>query len=226
VSVSGTVTDYRTYLLGSGLFLTTTPKQVPDVIADAVDIATDLDGYPGSSTFDVKDGTATGSADLWVPTDSYAEAMSRLSKLGDVERTVQNSRDVTASRADLAAQIRADAARLREFERRADDPDNPQLEALRNQLELRQQRLRDIDRRVEMTLVNLKVRGVEPEPEVRERWTIDWALHESGELIGRMAAAIILIAGALLLPAAIALVGWLGWRVRRRRLRDRALDDD
>lgn len=224
-SVSATITDYRRYLLGSGLFLTTAPKQVPEVIADATKIARDLDGYPGSSTFDVERGKASGSADLWVPTDRYADAIARLSRLGEVERTVQNSRDITASRADLAGQIRDDAARIRDFERRGAKDDDPQLKALRNQLELRQQRLADIDRRVEMTLINLRVRGVEPAPKVYERWTIDWALHESGELLGRMAAALILIGATALVPGAIALVAWVAWRIGRRRLRERAPDE-
>jgi hypothetical protein len=225
-SVSATITDYRRYLLGSGLFLTTTLKQVPDVIADSTNVARKLGGYPGSSTFDVEDGEASGSADLWVPTDRYADAIARLSKLGDVERTVQHSRDITASRADLAGQIRDDAARVRDMERAGAPDDDPQLQALRNQLELRRQRLADVDRRVEMTLINLRVRGVTPKPKVYERWTIDWAVHEGGDLVGRMGAALILLGAALLLPGSIALVAWIAWRANRRRLRGRALDDD
>lgn len=224
-AVSGTVTDYRRYILGSGLFLTAAPKRIPDVVARAVEVADDLGGYPGSSSFDVNGKAATGSADIWIPTDRFAEAMSRLSKLGTVERTTQASRDITASRAGLVDEISRDRALLREIDQRGSSANDPQREAIQNQLELRQQRLANLDRRVEMTLINVKVRGVAPKPKVYERWSIPWALDTAGDIIGRIAALLVVAAAVLLLPAVIAGAAWAGWLARRRRQRRRTLDD-
>lgn len=224
-TVSGAVTDYRRHILGSGVFLVVEPKQVPDVVADAVRIAEDLGGYPGSSTFDVEGDAATGSADIWVPTDRYADAMARLSKLGRVERTTQASRDVTASRADLVVEIRENRRLLSEYDRRSDGQPNPQRDAIATQLELRRQRLADLDKRIQMTLVNVRVTGEHTPAKPPERWSIAWAIDEAGDIVGTIFAALIVAVAALLLPGVIAGAAWFAWRMRRRRLRDRTLDD-
>lgn len=226
-AVSGTVTDFRRHLLGSGMFLEVDPKQVPDVVADAIDVARDLDGYEGASSFDVEEAHATGSADLWVPTPSYAVAVARLSKLGRVDRITQASRDITGTRADLVAQIREDAVHVRSLGQSS----NPsaaslaQRDALRTQLELRRQRLADLDRRVDMTLINVRVTGVHTTAKPPARWTVDWAVDTSRGLVQRTAAILIVTVAVLLVPALLFGIVWLLVRLHRRRWRRRTLDD-
>jgi hypothetical protein len=227
-TASATVQDFRRYLLGSGLFLRVEPTDVPDVIARATHVATDLGGYPGSSTFDVKSSSATGSADLWVPTKRYPDAVARLSKLGHVERITEQSRDVTASHADLAEQIREDARQLAMYDAHRDDLDTygrQQREALANQLDLRRQRIANLEKREELTLIDVKVRGVHT-PHVYHRWTLDWATHESRLLLGRIGALLLVAAAVLALPALLLLAGWVAFAARRRSRRRSVLDDD
>lgn len=227
-AVSGSIADYRRHILGSGMFLKVEPDAVPQVVADAVAIARDFDGYPGSSSYDVEGDEATGSADLWVPTDRYADALARLSRLGEVERTTQQSRDVTASRAGLVDQIARDRERLRQIDQHGDrQPDsNAQREAIANQLELRRQRLANIDRRIEMSLINVKVRGVDTPQRPAERWSIRWAVETAGDLLRATAALLIVGAGVLFVPALLVAGWWFARAARRRRVRSRTLDDE
>jgi hypothetical protein len=231
-SVSATVTDPRTYLLGSGVFLTVAPDEVPDVIADATAVARELGGYPGSSTFDVRDSRATGSADLWVPTDRFADAMARLTGLGAVERVTQSSRDISGSRAALVQQIAADRQLLERIDEAGpyDSDDDERFTqtraAVESQLTLRRQRLANLDKRVDMTLINLRVAGKDTPPVPPKRWSLEWALDEAAHIVRATTSVVIIGLATLLVPVGLIALGWFVVATARRRRRDAALDDE
>jgi hypothetical protein len=226
VNLSGEIVDYRMHILGRGIVLTAPHRDVPGIVARAANIADEHEGYVGSSSYDVREGSATGSIDVWVVTERVPEATEQLSELGTVVRTVEQSRDITASRADLVAQVRNDVETLASMRRSGgtDNASQQQIAALQALVDLRRQRLANLDRRVEMTLINLRIVGKEPVVEAAEPWSTRWALDIAGRVLQRTLATSI-IAGAALLP--VALVGallalFVGWR--RRKLRERALD--
>lgn len=229
--VSSTITDFRRYVLGSGLFLEVERAAVPDVVAGAVAIADELGGYAGSSSYDVGEGSASGSVDLWVPAGEHARAVARLARLGEVTRIVEDREDHTASRNDLVRQVARDRERLRQArantspECEENDYCRGQREAIANQLQLREQRLANLDRRIDLSLINLKVEGVDRTVPAPKRWTVGWATDRAGELVERAAAVAIIGAAVLVVPLALLAIGAGLARARRRRDRDGVLDE-
>jgi hypothetical protein len=227
-AVSATVTDYRRYLLGSGLFLEVEPRDVPDVIADAVKLADELGGYAGSSSYDVEKSKASGSVDVWVPAAAYTEAVAKLSKLGTVERIVEHKRDKTAPRNTQVRELGEYRDMLRRLEANVkqapSDYGTQQVEALERQVAQREQALRNLDKRISMALISVKVDGVH-HPRTYERWTVDWAWHEARQLLERIGALAILVLAVVFLPLLIVVPAVLLLRRRNRRARERLLDE-
>jgi hypothetical protein len=225
-SASKVAAPDRQHILGAGIFVTVEPKRVPDVVAKSTKVAQSLGGYVGDSSYNVTDGTATGTAELWVPTSKNAIAMARLARLGTVERTTQGSRDVTDARATDEQQLAATQEQLRQLGPKASQA---QRDALEQQIAAQQARLDNLDARIAMSHISFHVTGAHHAPTAdkpAEPWTIQWAWDRTGDILSHLAAAAILVAAVLFAPLIAAILLWLGFAARRRRQRERTLDDE
>lgn len=215
----------RQHILGVGMFLEVEPKQVPDVVAKSTKVAESLGGYVADSSYNVTGELATGTAELWVPTKQNAVAMARLARLGTVIRTTQGSDDVTDARAEDERQIAATKDELRKLGSKAT---KAQRDALQARLDAQQRQLDNLDKRIAMSRITFNVNGVVPEEKIdepAEPWTIEWAWDKTGDIFRHLAAGAIVFGAVLLIPVILISAIWFTVATRRRRQRERTLDD-
>ena len=199
-------------------------KTLSQRFASANDVAELLGGFIESS--DASRGLAT--ITMRVPSDRFAEALSKLGALGRVTDRSERGDDVTAQFTDLDARIRNLAAQegvLQDLMRQARNiPDTitvqQQLSAVRQEIEqlTGQRNLLDNQASYATIALTLHTAGAVPVPATAtHRNSIAQAWHDAVGVAVAIVGGTIVVLGALVPLAILALLVALGWMVVRRR---------
>jgi hypothetical protein len=216
------------------LTLTTAPADVQDVADGVIQTAAALNGYVETSQISSSDEGGGASLRLRVPSARLDDAIARLSDLAHVGSLTRASTDITAPVASVSARLsdaRAErSALLRALGKASTDRE---IASLRERLRLNRSQIAAIEgelaglrRRANLATVDVTVQGTGPKAGggTGGAWTPKDALHDALRVL-EVAAGVILVAGAVLVPLALlAAVGAVASRGRRRRRRDAALD--
>ena len=199
-------------------------KSLSQRFASANDIAELLGGFIESS--DESRGLAT--ITMRVPAGRFVEALSKLGALGRVTDRSERGDDVTAQFTDLDARIRnlvAQEGVLQDLMRQARNiPDTitvqQQLSGIRQEIEqlTGQRNLLDNQASYASIALTLQVAGAAPAPtRATDRSTIAQAWHDAVGVALAIVAGTIVVLGAVVPLAILALLLALGWMVVRRR---------
>lgn len=166
---------------------------------------------------------------LRVPEEDLNEAIERVRELGEEERVAMSALDVTEQAQDLQARLRnlrqLEERLLRLLEQRTGDLEEVlaverELARVRSEIETREMRLQDIERRVAFATLHLELH--EPFP-LRDRPSdgilarLGRAFLQAGENLLDMVAGLIAALGYVVpLGVVVALIWWLVRRWRRR----------
>jgi hypothetical protein len=216
------------------LTLTAAPADVQDVADGVIRTAAALDGYVETSQISSGDQGGGASLRLRIPSARLDEAIARLSELAHVGSLTRASTDITAPVASVTARLgdaRAERTALLRALGKATTAG--EIASLRERLRLNRSQIAALEgelaglrRRANMATVDVTVQGTGPKAGggTGGAWTPKDALHDALRVL-EVAAGVILVAGAALVPLALlAALGALAARGRRRRRRDAALD--
>ena len=185
------------------------------------------------SQVDAAPGGGTATFALRIPTARLTDALKRFGALADVARISQASEDITASvvsARDRLADARAERKALLRSLGRATTPGSiaslrariagNRAEIARAESDGRRLRARTDRARIDVTL---SARGAAVDPDAGGSWGPGDAARDAGRVLELLAGGV-LVAGAVLLPLALAVgAATLGTRQLRRRRRDGAL---
>jgi hypothetical protein len=201
-------------------------KAIGTRLGDAEGLAATMGGYVVRS----ESGAGFASITLRVPVDRYDEALRRLGAMGKVSAGTQSGTDRTAEGVDREARIRnlrAQEATLQDIMRQARTvPDTitvqQQLAAVQEQIEqlVSQQQLLDGETSFATISVSFTPTGVVPVRQPAGGGTaLGDAWRDGVDALVAVVGGMIVVAGAVLPFAVLALVGLLLWRGLRRRPR-------
>jgi hypothetical protein len=218
------------------LALSTEPSELRDVADRVLEVTDRHRGFVVNSSVSTGDpgsrGAETGRAsfELKIPARELQPALAELSDLAHVSSRTDGTVDITNRFNSARSRIeRATEERDRLLRKLANaDTFNErrairqQIEIVEDELEAAQEALGDARQRVKLVPVTVTVTA-EGEPEDGE-WGIGDAIDDAGKVL-TVAAGILLVSGAVLLPLAllVALLA-LAWRATLRLRRERALD--
>jgi hypothetical protein len=216
----------------AALVLAARPADVDDVADGVIGVTDSVHGFVARSS--VTSGHEA-TFELRIPSAQLPRALSDLSRLAHVRERTQATEDITSvvvSARDRLENARAERRSLLRRLARADT--DARAAALRA-------RLREVSRQIAAAKASLaraqnRARFATVEVEVvadrsaagpgggSGAWTPGDALHDAGRIL-ELAAGVVLVAGAALLPVAlVALLAWLAGRRAVRRRREAALD--
>jgi hypothetical protein len=218
------------------LTLTAAPDDVQDTADGVVRETQASGGYVQRSDVHVKSGGGDASFTLRIPSARLDDTLHRLSKLAHVGALNQSATDITAqtaSAADRLSDARATRqAILRALGKATTAREIASLKARladnRDEIAAREGELDTQRRRADLATVSVTIEGTraaaKEEHDSGGAWSPGDAAHDAGRVLA-VAVGVALIALAVLLPFAIlALLGWFGANVIRRRRREAALD--
>ena len=227
--------DERKVVRTADLTLATEPEDVREVSDGVNEVTNRYRGIVVSSSVQSGDSDRAALSSqfrLRIPAGELQAALADLSELAHVQSRTESTEDITGQ--FLSAQERIEEleaeregllTRLADAEtEEAADVLRRQVDAVNSQLQATRAELEEDRQRVSLVPVTVTVVAEEGAGDDGD-WSISDALEDAGEVLS-MAAGVIVIAGAVLLP--LALVGLLValiLRTRTNRARDRALDE-
>ena len=189
-------------------------------------------GFVLSSSVSTGDDSAGGDFDLRIPATELRPALRDLAALADVRTQSQNGRDVTREHVTARDRLRAARAERRSLLRRLEvATTDEEAEAIRRRLDivageingLRGQ-LRNLRLRTDYAVVTVSLLPKDgSEGGGIGGGSFDDAIGDAGDILVATAGVIVRVLAVALPLGLIALVGWLGARVVRRRQRESAL---
>lgn len=196
-------------------------------------LAHEVGGYVASSNTSTQNDKQFVTMSLRVPVESYHDVMGQLRRLGEKVRDEKTtSQDVSEEYADLSAQLRnleATEAQYLEFMKRAQTIDEvlkvqQQLTTVRGQIERIKGRLNYLDRRSDLSTINVGLYPPSIQPErsngyanlleaAAEAWTA--SLRFLSVAASALVAIVVFFWWAI--PPAALLAFWVNARLRRKR---------
>lgn len=212
--------------------LTVEAKNVSGAVAKARTLVEGTGGYVGNESTSLDDdGREYSTITLRVPPDGYDRVLRDLSELGTLRNRKVDAQDVTGQVVDVESRLktqRASVARVRELMDRATRLSD--IVSLESELSSRQADLESLEaqqaslkERTGMATITLEVQepAVEEAPEKEDDgfWATVGSAFGSGWHAFYLTLRALLVALAVLAPfAALALLGYLGFRLLRRVL--------
>jgi hypothetical protein len=213
--------------------------EAADVAKDAARVFEAVHAHEGivlrSSVRDGGEGEAGASFELLIPSGKLGDALAAFSAIAEVRSRHEATADITAptvrsgellrdSRAKIDGLLAQLAAADTDTERAATEAE---LRAERRHNAFLRSQLSKLERRANFSRVSLRIESGDAAaaPGAGDgSWGVGDALGDAGHILG-IAAAVAIVGLAILAPIALlALLAWLGNRVRIRRVRERALD--
>jgi hypothetical protein len=207
------------------------PRDLDDVADGVVRVTDSVGGFVGSSN--VTSGEEA-TFELRIPSDRLQRALSDLSRLAHVRERTQATEDITSS--VVSARDRLDDARaerrslLRRLARATTDDQaaalRSRLRVVSHQIAMAKSQLSRVENRARYANVGVGIVADRSAAAADDdsSWTPGDALRDAGRIL-EVAAGVILVASAALLPLALILaVAWLASRRAVRRRREAALD--
>jgi Domain of unknown function (DUF4349) len=188
-------------------------------------------GFVLSSSVSTGEDSAGGDFDLRIPATRLRPALRDLAALADVRTQSQTGRDVTREHVTARDRLRAARAERRSLLRRLEvATTDEEAEAIRRRLDivageingLRGQ-LRNLRLRTDYAVVTVSLLPKEGSEGGAGGGSFDDAIGDAGDILVAVAGVIVRALAVALPLGLIALVGWLGARVVRRRQRESAL---
>jgi hypothetical protein len=188
-------------------------------------------GFVLSSSVSTGDDSAGGDFDLRIPATRLRPALRDLAALADVRTQSQTGRDVTREHVTARDRLRAARAERRSLLRRLEiATTDEEAEAIRRRLDivageingLRGQ-LRNLRLRTDYAVVTVSLLPKDGNEGGAGGGSFDDAIGDAGDILVVVAGVIVRVLAVALPLGLIALVGWLGARVVRRRQRESAL---
>jgi hypothetical protein len=188
-------------------------------------------GFVLSSSVSTGDDSAGGDFDLRIPATRLRPALRDLAALADVRTQSQTGRDVTREHVTARDRLRAARAERRSLLRRLEvATTDEEAEAIRRRLDivageingLRGQ-LRSLRLRTDYAVVTVSLLPKDGSEGGGGGGSFDDAIGDAGDILVTVAGVIVRVLAVALPLGLIALLGWLGARVVRRRQRESAL---
>jgi hypothetical protein len=216
------------------LTLIAAPADVQKVADGVIRTAAALGGYVETSQISSDDQGGGASLRLRIPSARLDDTIARLSELAHVGSLTRASTDITAPVVSVTARLSdARAERTALLRALGKATTNGEIASLRERLRLNRSQIAALEgelaglrRRANTATVDVTVQGTAPKAGggTGGAWTPRDALHDALRVL-EVAAGVILVAGAALVPLALlGALGALAARGRRRRRRDAALD--
>ena len=189
-------------------------------------------GFVLSSSVSTGEDSAGGDFDLRIPATRLRPALRDLAALADVRTQSQTGRDVTREHVTARDRLRAARAERRSLLRRLEvATTDEEAEAIRRRLDLvageingLRGQLRNLRLRTDYAVVTVSLLPKDSdEGGVGAGGSLDDAIGDAGDILVAVAGVIVRVLAVALPLGLIALVGWLGARVVRRRQRESAL---
>jgi uncharacterized protein DUF4349 len=188
-------------------------------------------GFVLSSSVSTGEDSAGGDFDLRIPATRLRPALRDLAALADVRTQSQTGRDVTREHATARDRLRAARAERRSLLRRLEvATTDEEAEAIRRRLDLvageingLRGQLRNLRLRTDYAVVTVSLLPKDGNEGGAGGGSFDDAIGDAGDILVAVAGVIVRVLAVALPLGLIALVGWLGARVVRRRQRESAL---
>src|SRR5688572_1585615 len=189
-------------------------------------------GFVLSSSVSTGDDSAGGDFDLRIPATRLRPALRDLAALADVRTQSQTGRDVTREHVTAKDRLRAARAERRSLLRRLEvATTDEEAEAIRRRLDLvageingLRGQLRNLRLRTDYAVVTVSLLPNDgDEGGGAGGGSFDDAVGDAGDILVAVAGVIVRALAVALPLALLALLGWLGTRVVRRRQRESAL---
>jgi len=188
-------------------------------------------GFVLSSSVSTGENSAGGDFDLRIPATRLRPALRDLAALADVRTQSQTGRDVTREHVTARDRLRAARAERRSLLRRLEvATTDEEAEAIRRRLDLvageingLRGQLRNLRLRTDYAVVTVSLLPKDGNEGGAGGGSFDDAIGDAGDILVTVAGVIVRMLAVALPLGLIALVGWLGARVVRRRQRESAL---
>ena len=188
-------------------------------------------GFVLSSSVSTGEDSAGGDFDLRIPATRLRPALRDLAALADVRTQSQTGRDVTREHVTARDRLRAARAERRSLLRRLEvATTDEEAEAIRRRLDLvageingLRGQLRNLRLRTDYAVVTVSLLPKDGSEGGAGGASFDDAIGDAGDILVAVAGVIVRVLAVALPLGLIALVGWLGARVVRRRQRESAL---
>ena len=188
-------------------------------------------GFVLSSSVSTGEDSAGGDFDLRIPATRLRPALRDLAALADVRTQSQTGRDVTREHVTARDRLRAARAERRSLLRRLEvATTDEEAEAIRRRLDLvageingLRGQLRNLRLRTDYAVVTVSLLPKDGSEGGAGGGSFDDAIGDAGDILVAVAGVIVRVLAVALQLGLIALVGWLGARVVRRRQRESAL---
>jgi hypothetical protein len=188
-------------------------------------------GFVLSSSVSTGDDSAGGDFDLRIPATRLRPALRDLAALADVRTQSQTGRDVTREHVTAKDRLRAARPERRSLLRRLElATTDEEAEAIRRRLDLvageingLRGQLRNLRLRTDYAVVTVSLLPKNGDEGGAGGGSFDDAVGDAGDILVATAGVIVRVLAVALPLGLIALVGWLGARVVRRRQRESAL---
>ncbi len=188
-------------------------------------------GFVLSSSVSTGEDSAGGDFDLRIPATRLRPALRDLAALADVRTQSQTGRDVTREHVTARDRLRAARAERRSLLRRLEvATTDEEAEAIRRRLDLvageingLRGQLRNLRLRTDYAVVTVSLLPKDGSEGGAGGGSFDDAIGDAGDILVATAGVIVRVLAVALPLGLIALVGWLGARVVRRRQRESAL---
>ena len=188
-------------------------------------------GFVLSSSVSTGDDSAGGDFDLRIPATRLRPALRDLAALADVRTQSQTGRDVTREHVTAKDRLRAARAERRSLLRRLEvATTDEEAEAIRRRLDLvageingLRGQLRNLRLRTDYAVVTVSLLPKDGNEGGAGGGSFDDAIGDAGDILVTVAGVIVRVLAVALPLGLLALVGWLGARVVRRRQRESAL---
>jgi hypothetical protein len=189
-------------------------------------------GFVLSSSVSTGDDSAGGDFDLRIPATRLRPALRDLAALADVRTQSQTGRDVTREHVTAKDRLQAARAERRSLLRRLEvATTDEEAEAIRRRLDLvageingLRGQLRNLRLRTDYAVVSVSLLAKDgSEGGGAGGGSFDDAIGDAGDILVAVAGVIVRALAVALPLALLALLGWLGARVVRRRQRESAL---
>ncbi|HWI22806.1 MAG TPA: DUF4349 domain-containing protein [Baekduia sp.] len=226
------LTQPRKVQRAADLTLTTSADDVQNVADGVVRETQKAGGYVADSS--VSTSTESGEArfTLRIPAGRLDATLAALSKLASVGSLSQNSEDITAQSVSAADRLSDALAERKALLRALAEATAPgRIAALKQRIAINRREVaaakadvRQINRRADLSTVNVEVEGNGKHIETGGAWSVGDAFHDAGRMLGFVAGALV-IALAVAVPLGVLLgAGWAAFKLVVRRRRDAMLD--
>lgn len=228
------LTSRRDVERSARLVLATEPTEVRAAAARVFETVHAYDGIVLRSSISAGgDGSGSAVFELLIPSGKLGDAMAGFSEIAEVRSRRDASSDVTGRTVGLEERLSDSRARIESLLAELADADTEaervaveaQLRSERNRLATLRSALQNLERRVNLSRVSLRIEGGSPSSEEDDgSWGVSDAFDDAGRILA-IAAGVTLIGLAVLAPVALlAFLAWVGSRIWLRRRHDRILD--